>query len=339
MLTKFLWLGKTVNLTGDNINISSTNFKVDKNGNMTCNNASMNNANITGGQIKLKDTSSTGSRKILIENESNSNIKTTIGTSGFNFSGERYNCYFLPGATSNLNQFIMASGDEQPKWKSIIAMEVYDNNAKDSQIYLMDFVDDTTSKTTTIKSSGISTPKIELSGVEVLSYENKSNHIGTSSEYSGYTTKLRGNIVRIYSHSSGAVYLGSSGSTAVTSDEKLKDIYEIDAKYIDFFKNLKPITYIYKDKGHRNHIGFGARQVEESLTKAGLTTEQFAGVLKDTDVTISADEAGAEEDIHYDELYSLRYEEFIALNTMMIQKQTKLIEQLQNEIKKLKEEK
>ena len=35
--------GKTINLTSDNIKISSTNFNVDKNGNMTCN-----NANVTG---------------------------------------------------------------------------------------------------------------------------------------------------------------------------------------------------------------------------------------------------------------------------------------------------
>ena len=53
MLTKFLWLGKTVNLTGDNINISSNNFNVDKNGNMTCKNATMDSANIVGGRIVL----------------------------------------------------------------------------------------------------------------------------------------------------------------------------------------------------------------------------------------------------------------------------------------------
>lgn len=53
MLTKFLWLGKTVNLTGDNINISSSNFNVDKNGNMSCKNATMDSANIVGGRIVL----------------------------------------------------------------------------------------------------------------------------------------------------------------------------------------------------------------------------------------------------------------------------------------------
>ena len=40
--------GNTINLTSKNIAISSTNFSVDKNGNMTCN-----NAQITGGYIKI----------------------------------------------------------------------------------------------------------------------------------------------------------------------------------------------------------------------------------------------------------------------------------------------
>lgn len=164
----------------------------------------------------------------------------------------------------------------------------------------------------------------------VLSY-----FFGTSGSETGKITNIRGNTVRIYSHTKGAVYLGNSGSTAITSDEKLKDILDIDEKYVKFFKQLKPITYVYKNRGHRNHIGFGARQVEEALGQAGLTTEQFAGVLKDTDVTISADEAGTKEDVHYDELYSLRYEEFIALNTMMIQRQTKEIEELKARVTEL----
>ena len=53
MLKRFLWHGKEIKLTGDNINISSNNFNVDKNGNMSCNNATMNSANIVGGRIVL----------------------------------------------------------------------------------------------------------------------------------------------------------------------------------------------------------------------------------------------------------------------------------------------
>jgi hypothetical protein len=56
--TKSALNGKDINLTGDNTIITSNNFNVDKNGNMSCNNATMNNAtmnnaNVVGGKIKV----------------------------------------------------------------------------------------------------------------------------------------------------------------------------------------------------------------------------------------------------------------------------------------------
>lgn len=52
MLIKFLCNGKTIALTGDNINISSTNFNVDKNGNLNCRNAKVTGEiNATSGKI------------------------------------------------------------------------------------------------------------------------------------------------------------------------------------------------------------------------------------------------------------------------------------------------
>ena len=48
-----LLAGNTINLSSKNIVISSTNFNVDKNGNLTCSNAKMNNANIEGGNLKM----------------------------------------------------------------------------------------------------------------------------------------------------------------------------------------------------------------------------------------------------------------------------------------------
>lgn len=56
--TKSALNGKDINLTGDNTIITSNNFNVDKDGNMTCNNATMNsanmkNSNIEGGNLKM----------------------------------------------------------------------------------------------------------------------------------------------------------------------------------------------------------------------------------------------------------------------------------------------
>ena len=48
MQIKSVLNGKTINLTSDNTVIKSTNFNVDKDGNMSCN-----NANITGGKLEV----------------------------------------------------------------------------------------------------------------------------------------------------------------------------------------------------------------------------------------------------------------------------------------------
>ena len=59
MQIKLVLNGKEINLTGDNTIIKSNNFNVDKNGNMTCNNATVNgkitsnDATITGGKITI----------------------------------------------------------------------------------------------------------------------------------------------------------------------------------------------------------------------------------------------------------------------------------------------
>ena len=160
---------------------------------------------------------------------------------------------------------------------------------------------------------------------------NTSIYLGAAQSSDISATIVRGKIVRLVSFDSGAVYLGSSGTTAVTSDETLKDLYEMDDRYISFFNNLNPVAYKYK-VGHRSHLGFGAQSVEKALIDSGLTTEDFAGLLIDKDVEIGEDEVLSPDGATYfDKLYSLRYEEFIALNTMMIK-------QLQKEIRELKEQ-
>ena len=151
-------------------------------------------------------------------------------------------------------------------------------------------------------------------------------------------TNIRGKYVRLYAHEGGGVYLGYSGSTAITSDRNMKkDIIDIDDKYIDFFDRLRPITYKY-NVGHRDHIGFVAQEVEEALTASGLTTEQFAGLVIERDINLNpnydsslSDEENAANETHYDKLYSLRYEEFISLLVKKVQNLQKQIDELKGE--------
>ncbi len=79
-------------------------------------------------------------------------------------------------------------------------------------------------------------------------------------------------------------------------------------------------------------MGFGARQVEQSLISAGLTSKDFAGLLIDENVHIDEDEWGEEGGKDFDKLYSLRYEEFIALNMMKIKKLEARIQELENAV-------
>lgn len=108
-----------------------------------------------------------------------------------------------------------------------------------------------------------------------------------------------------------------NGQVQTPSDKQLKkDISSLNEKYDTLFNNLQPVSFKYKD-GHRTHVGFIAQDVKEAMDKANISNEDFAAYCedkKDSDVECS-----------------LRYSEFIAINTMQIKK-------LKDEVKELKEQ-
>ena len=83
--------GKTFNLTTENIAMTSTNFSVDKNGNMTCN-----NANITGGNLQI--TSTEDNPKVNI---TSTNGNTTIYGSGYKIQRNNVNTVRFGVASSS----------------------------------------------------------------------------------------------------------------------------------------------------------------------------------------------------------------------------------------------
>lgn len=138
---------------------------------------------------------------------------------------------------------------------------------------------------------------------------------------------------------------------------KKKDIKPISGHYIDFFNSLNPVSYyrIYKTSD-RAHLGFISQEVEESLLKANLTALDFGGFCKDIkteEVEVINPDTGlidikiqpvVNQNGEFEYNYSLCYEEFIALNTKMIQlnqqkikEQQETIEQLKQQIEELKE--
>lgn len=119
---------------------------------------------------------------------------------------------------------------------------------------------------------------------------------------------------------SGGVY--SNGSLIVTSDRNTKkEISSIDEKYELFFMDLNPVTYKFiNGTSDRYHSGFISQETEEALVSNGLTTKDFAGFIRYNDPETN------------EEKYALRYEEFIALNTHMIQKLYKRINDLEKKL-------
>lgn len=98
--------GKEINLTSDDITIESENFKVTKTGVVTANSFNSNNANITGGTLKLNDggASSYSDARILLQSNSEGNY--AYFTSGqFYLQKNGYSANLQTGSTS-INYYI-----------------------------------------------------------------------------------------------------------------------------------------------------------------------------------------------------------------------------------------
>ena len=101
----------------------------------------------------------------------------------------------------------------------------------------------------------------------------------------------------------------AASGTINTSDREKKEaivygLYKLDG----LLDKLEPCTFRFRGGASgRSHAGFIAQDVEEALEELGLTTADFAGLVK-----------SPREDGGYD--YFLRYNEFIPINTWEIQK-------------------
>lgn len=130
----------------------------------------------------------------------------------------------------------------------------------------------------------------------------------------------------------------ANSSTISTSDEHLKtDLRSIDnVPFIDdIYMNLNPLVYKFKnfdsdDDHDRFHFGFGARETEQIFYKYNINASEYGFLCKGE--LNAPNKAGDTTE------YAFRYEEFISLNTYMIQKAHRRIDSLEKEILSLKEE-
>lgn len=132
-----------------------------------------------------------------------------------------------------------------------------------------------------------------------------------------------------YLNGSSAHLLGNSiqvgdGGVWTTSDRNKKNTISYDLlSYDKFFDQLKPSLYKFNQgTSNRFHLGFIYQDVESALLRSDLTSQDFAGLVK-------------QHNSNGEVLCGLRYDEFIALNTHMIQKTRKELKEKDNKIQQL----
>lgn len=138
--------------------------------------------------------------------------------------------------------------------------------------------------------------------------------------------------------SSSSVYCGtnhnpfaggySSGGWKTTSDgRKKKDFRKLleDDRFERFFELLQPMEYRLIENDEKMHMGFVAQDVEQAMKDCGISENEFYGlehaVFSEKDFESNEEwEKFLEQNGGENDMYTLCYQEFIALNTVMIQK-------------------
>lgn len=138
--------------------------------------------------------------------------------------------------------------------------------------------------------------------------------------------------------SSSSVYCGtnpnpfaggySSGGWKTTSDRrKKKDFRKLleDDRFERFFELLQPMEYRLIENEEKMHIGFVAQDVEQAMKCCDISENEFYGlehaVFSEKDFESNEEwEKFLKQNGGANDMYTLCYQEFIALNTAMIQK-------------------
>lgn len=169
-----------------------------------------------------------------------------------------------------------------------------------------------------------------------------------------------GDALGLHASSNGTYALGNStarwatiystNGTIQTSDATRKEqITALGEKQLALFDKLRPVSYKLKsgfddaENHDRLHYGFIAQEVEQAMAECDISAMEFGGLCKDKEVVLAKtlNEDGTENVVSQQtgaDVYSLRYQEFIALNTAAIQALKAEIAELKNQLNKLTEQ-
>lgn len=138
--------------------------------------------------------------------------------------------------------------------------------------------------------------------------------------------------------SSSSVYCGttsnpfgggySSGGWKTTSDRRKKKNFQkllADDRFERFFELLQPMEYRLIENDEKMHIGFIAQDVEQAMKDCDISENEFYGlehaVFSEKDFESNEEwKKFLKQNGGANDMYTLCYQEFIALNTAMIQK-------------------
>lgn len=142
---------------------------------------------------------------------------------------------------------------------------------------------------------------------------------GVNDFYFNGNTRMNGSL-----YVEGGITGTVSGSGS--SDQRLKTNinYSLD-KYRQFFNDLKPVSFKYKNSEENNSqlLGFVAQDIQQNILNNNLQNSGIIGTFKQNG----------------EEYLNVNYYSIIALNTYMLQQAYKEIEELKLQVKELKEEK
>lgn len=215
------------------------------------------------------------------------------------------------------------------QWNMIYAKNFYENGTALSSKYVAQ-----TSYYTTITRPYINVIEIKgtgtnycTGGLHIASYSTANGSI--ASTY-GEVTGTSDNTCNLGQYHTRWMNIYAATGAVSTSDRNYKDNIKNlseDDRYFELFVNLIPVSFTFKDgTSGRTHVGFIAQDVEDTMNKIGLSPLEFAGFCKDTMTEECIDENGnttrvskLNENGEPIYIYSLRYEEFIAIIVMVLQ--------------------
>ena len=176
--------------------------------------------------------------------------------------------------------------------------------------------------------------EVHSSGAVVISSDSESFYwahgfqIARGTSWGGVCVGDDGQQLRLYGTS---IWASHSIST---SDENLKENFTTLDQYEEFYMNLNPIgfNYIGDYDGKKTHFGFGAHKTEDILESEGYDSDKFAVVTHRPLVQEDIEKRfGKDVEVDIETEYGVSYTEFIALNTHMIQKTRRELEQVKQE--------